>query len=189
MAHIRFRLTGTAPLLQHNERLANPLDPHAKEVAKVAKKRSKTEADYEMLAKLEFKGGLYYQDDIGPYAPGTWIEQTLVEAAKKEKLGTVFKAYIRCVEDQIPLAYPGPRTLEQLWNARHYDQRCVGVRASKTLRTRPCFRDWSLECTIIYDEVAIEREQVIRAMMRSGEGIGLGDYRPRFGRFTTEVIE
>jgi hypothetical protein len=172
----------------HNERLANPMDPHARDVSKIAKKRSKTESDYEMLAKLEFKGGLYISEETGPYVPGTWIDKMLETSGKKEKLGTTMKAYARCMEDAMPIGFDGPRTIEGMWDKHFYDQRCVGVQTRKTVRTRPCFREWTLECTILYDETALEHEQIIRAMDRAGQAIGLGDYRPRFGRFTIEVL-
>lgn len=188
MAHVQFKLTGTAPLLMHNEQLANPLNPVARELSKIAKKRNKTEADYELLAKMEFKGGLYFDDEIGPYVPGTWVDKTLEVAGKREKLGSTMKAYARCVEDRMPLEYDGPRTIDKMWDKGFYDMRCVGVQQRKTLRTRPCFKDWSITTTILYDESALDRDQIIRTLERSGLAVGLGDYRPRFGRFTLEVI-
>ena len=189
MAHIQFRLTGQAPLLQHNEQLANPLLKVSKDISKIAKKRAKTEADYELLAKLEFQGGLYFDDDIGPYVPGTWIDKTLEVSGKREKLGSTFKSYARCIEDKMPLEYQGPRTVEKLWDDGFYDMRCVGIQTRKTLRTRPCFKDWSFVATILYDDTALDSDQVIRTMERSGLAIGIGDYRPRFGRFNIEVLK
>ena len=50
---LRFRITGAAPLLMHNGRLADPLDEHARAMARVADKRPKTEADHLRLAELE----------------------------------------------------------------------------------------------------------------------------------------
>ena len=188
MAHVRFKFTGTAPLLMCNERLANPLDPMARDISKVAKKRNKTESDYELLAKLEFAGGIYHREDTGPFAPATWIDKSLENSAKREKLGTVFRSYCRCVEDILPIQYEGPRTIDALWSKKFYDQRCVGIQARKTLRTRPCFQEWDLECTILYDEAALEEEQVIRAAERAGYAVGIGDYRPRFGRFSVQVL-
>ena len=188
MAQIRFRLTGTAPLLQHNERLADPLDEHARNMAKVSKKRQKTETDHHNLSRLEFEGSIYHDKDVGPYIPATWVERTLEESAKKEKRGTVFRCSSRCVEDKLPLLYKGPRDVPTLFEKKFYDRRCVGIQRSKTVRTRPCFDQWAAECTIYYDEKSMEQEEVIRAMDRAGELIGIGDYRPRFGRFTAEVI-
>ena len=191
MATIQFHATGTSPLLQHNERLANPLDVHAREIAKVSKKRGKTIADHELLSKLEFKGGIYFDKELGPYVPGTWIDRALEQAGKIEKLGTAIKQSAHCVEDRIAIRLNGktPKqpTIDSLWQAGCYDQRCVGVQRKKTLRTRPCFKEWQLTFNVMYDETVLEEAQIMRAMQRAGERIGIGDYRPRFGRFTVET--
>src|SRR5262249_49765792 len=50
--------SGGSPLVMHNERLADPLDPFARDIAKVSKKRNKTEADHLEIARLEFLGGM-----------------------------------------------------------------------------------------------------------------------------------
>jgi len=187
MKNVKFKIIGEAPLLQHNVRLANPLDPLAKEIGAVAKKRSKTDADHALLAQLEFKAGIYFDDKVGPYVPATWIDRALENSGKREKLGSTLKAYARVVEDRLVLAYDGPRTLEGLWKENFHLTTAVGIQQRKTMRTRPCFKEWSLECTILYDEAALDEAQIVRTMERAGAAIGIGDYRPRYGRFICEV--
>jgi hypothetical protein len=182
----RFVLVGTAPLIQHNERLANPLNYHTKELAKVSSKRKKTVADHEEIAKIEFVGGMYHDEKIGPYVPAKYIDAVLIKGGTRERLGETIKRACRCLEDQIPIEYEGPRTIEELWEAGFYDQRPVGIKKSKTLRTRPCFKLWRFPCTILYDPTELEYEHVYRAMERGGRLYGIGDYRPRFGRFDIE---
>lgn len=189
MQTVRFKLKGETPLLQHNVRLANPLDPHTKRIGAIAKKRKKTDADYAALAPLEFEGGIYFNDEDGPYVPAQWIDRVLENAGKREKLGSTMKAYARCVEDRLPIQYKGPRDLKGLWEQGFYWTTMVGVQQRKTTRTRPMFPEWGLEFTIIYDEEALDAEQIIRTMERAGLAVGLGDYRPRYGRFAVEVIQ
>jgi hypothetical protein len=189
MAKIKFKLTGIRPLLQHNEQLANPLNPVAKELKAITGKRNKTDQDHEDMAKIEFRGGIYISDS-GPYLPSTWIERALLDSAKKEKLGTTFKSYLQCDEDRLRLDYKGPRTIQELWEAGFYDQRMVKVQTTKTLRTRPMFPvGWSILPTFIFDESHIEQRQIVRCMERAGDGFGIGDFRPRFGRFAVEVVK
>lgn len=57
-------VTGTQPLLMHNSRMANPLDPIVKAVGKITSKRVKTDDDQEELARLDFYGGLYLDPDV-----------------------------------------------------------------------------------------------------------------------------
>ena len=63
METLKARLTGLVPLILHNARLADPLDPISKAMKTVSSKRKKTDADFEELARLEFEGGLYMVDD------------------------------------------------------------------------------------------------------------------------------
>lgn len=55
---LHFRITGIAPLLMHNGRLADPLDPHSKALADAARRRGKIEADHLEIARLEFLDSL-----------------------------------------------------------------------------------------------------------------------------------
>lgn len=188
MQTIRFRLKGETPLLQHNVRLANPLDPFAKQISAIAKKRNKTDADYAALAPLEFEGGMYFDKEIGPYVPGAWIDRMLENAGKREKLGSTFKAYAQCLADKIPIEYEGPRTLKGLWENGYYWTTMVGVQQRKTTRTRPMFQQWAIQVQIFYDEEALDAVQIIRTIERAGLAVGLGDYRPRYGKFVHEVL-
>lgn len=60
MKKFTLTLTGVTPLLVHNARLADPLDPIVRQTKPISGKRSKTEEDHLELARLEFIGGLYY---------------------------------------------------------------------------------------------------------------------------------
>jgi hypothetical protein len=182
----RFVIVGTAPLLMHSDRLADPLDHHTIEIAKISSKRKKTIADHQLLSKLEFIGGMYWDEKLGPYAPAKWLDGGVVEGGKRERLGETIKRACRCVEDQIPIEYEGPRAMEALWDAGFWDRRPVGVKQNKTLRTRACFKLWRFPCTFIYDDSELEYEQIYRAVERLGRLYGIGDYTPRFGRFDIE---
>jgi hypothetical protein len=51
------------------------------------------------------------------------------------------------------------------------------------------FRKWACECEIAFDPDSINREQVIKCLEDGGQYCGVGDYRPKFGRFTVEVLQ
>jgi hypothetical protein len=59
---LRVRLTGERPLLMHSSRLADPLDPIKIDLDRLTKKRDKTIADHEQIAKVEWHGGLWLTD-------------------------------------------------------------------------------------------------------------------------------
>jgi hypothetical protein len=57
---------------------------------------------------------------------------------------------------------------------------------AKIMRYRPIFRNWSLSATVVVNEDVVNINEVKKALVDAGALIGLGDYRPRFGRFNVE---
>lgn len=61
---LRLDITGTAPLLMHNSRLADPIDPIVRSMKKITGKTKKTEDDHAETARLEFLDDLTQLVDI-----------------------------------------------------------------------------------------------------------------------------
>lgn len=184
---LHFRLTGVSPLLVHNGQLADPLNPFAREMKRVSGKRNKTEADHEELARLEFMGGLYLHEGE-PCIPGEMIEAALIEAAKKAKRGQQAKAGI-ISDGNFPIEYRGPRKPDSLWAQPEF-RLTVGVRVqrNRVMRTRPIFRDWACEVSVDYLPGQLNPAEVEEMIRTAGTLVGIGDWRPRHGRFTAERL-
>jgi hypothetical protein len=183
-------LTGTAPLLMHNSRLADKLDPITREKAAVSAKRKKTDEDDLLLSRLEWTGGLYFDAEVGPYLPGDNIFKALIEAARKSKDGKRVEQGLFITTDINPLIYQGPRTIDSLWEDENYVfRRTVKQQMSRITRTRPIFRDWYTEVEGAYDPTVLNLSDVESFADTAGAYIGVGDWRPRYGRFTTAVKE
>lgn len=184
---ITLTITGVGPMLMHNERLANPLDPITREMKEITSKRKKTDDDIAALAFLEFKGGLYWDDDLGPYMP-TWnVKRSVQDGAKLNKLGKAVERALTPLVQSAPLSYQGPRDVEGMWRAGYYDIRSVKVGTNKVQRCRPRFDGWSIDvpCDLATDVLNLaELEQVAR---NAGLMVGLGDFRQRFGRYEVKV--
>jgi hypothetical protein len=181
-------LKGTAPLLMHSSRLANPLDPAAKAMKEFTSKRVKTDDDHHEIARREFIGGMYYDPDAGPYVPADNIHRALLDAAKKTKSGPKIKEGLFISTDINPLAYSGPRNIEKLWEAQVFTLIVSAkVTTQRVMRTRPMFRDWGVAAEGILDEEIIDLKELQKIAVTAGERIGLGDWRPRYGRFTATV--
>lgn len=186
----RITLNGTDILLMHNARLSNPLDPAAKAVKKLTSKRTKTDEDYEELAHVEWTGGLYHDPQIGPYVPADNIWRCLYDAAKKHKKGPRIKEGVFISTTVNPLAYSGPRDVDRLWadeNFRHFASAKVGQQ--RVTRCRPQFREWRTEADGVLDEAVLDLAELQQIAEVAGQLIGLGDWRPRFGRFSATVIK
>jgi hypothetical protein len=177
-----YRLVGIAPLLMHNGQLADPLAYHSKELKKVSGKRLKTDADFERMAEIEFKGSLYLDDD-GPVIPAEMIEAMIIESSKRMRKGQQIKAGV-IVDGCFRLEYDGPRDPEALWADRNFRLTCgARVQRNRVMRTRPRFRDWSVEIEIEFIPSLVNPSELDEMVKLGGMQIGVGDWRPRFGRF------
>ena len=183
---IKLKITGTRPLLMNSDIYTNPLDERTKRHQMLIHKKKKTADDHEIIARSSWRGSMYFDDDIGPYLPGVNVESSLIAGAKLSRLGTQIKRSIEIIEDRCPLMYDGPRTVESLWSKKFYDARCVKVKMSRVMRYRPLFMQWQIACTVAFDPESIDRQQVIKSFQDAGQYIGIGDYRPKFGRYTVE---
>lgn len=181
-------ITGTATLLMHNSRLANPLDPAAKALKAVTGKRGKTDENHEEIARLEHAGSLYFDADLGPYMPGDNIWRALYDAAKKSKRGPRIKEGVFISSDINPLAYDGPRTIDGLWSDENYRHLAsVKVQTSRTMRCRPQFRTWACRARGTLDTSLLDLAELRDIADTAGNLVGLGDWRPRYGRFTATI--
>lgn len=196
MINFRLTLTGTAPLLMHNGRLADPIDPAAKALAAATSKRTKTDADHAEVARLEWHGGLYWDEDLnGPYIPGENIAKCLRSAAKMTKHGKAFDRGLMISTEINPLVYNGPRDRDKLAaDANFVHRKCIVVAGRRVPRTRPMFREWKVDCEGVIDPNVLDLETVRQAAETAGQFEGLGDWRPgspraggTFGRFTAEL--
>ena len=185
---LSFQITGVSPLIMHNGKLADPLDKMTRAVKEVSGKRNKTESDYEELARLEWLGSLYVKDGK-IVVPAMNIEATFLESARKRRMGKQAQAGVYC-DGEAPLVYDGPVDIDELWRDDRF-RLTVGVRVkgARIMRTRPIFERWSIGVTLRYDESLLNRDVVVSILNDAGDKVGLCDWRPRFGRFTVEVVE
>lgn len=184
---INIEMTGTAPLLQHNIRLADSLDPIARSMKAVSGKRKKTDDDHEELARLEFAGGLYI-NELGPFVPGENIEKSFIEGGRITKQGKNVERALLITDNEVPLLYKGPRTVEDLWEDPSFrDRSAVKVGQARVMRTRPKFREWSLSAEAELDTTVLNLSELQEIATSAGRMVGICDYRPRFGRYEVDI--
>lgn len=186
MRELTVKLKGDAGYIPHNIRLANPLDEFAKKLKAVSSKRKKVEGDFEKMAKLEWYGSHYLNADGEPVLPADNLTAMLAEGAKKIKMKKVFASSV-WVEKSSPIKYPGPKNIEELWDDVKY-RLCVSVRVgnARVMRTRPIFHEWESTVNIKYHEDQVGEEVVLDVLKTAGVLVGIGDWRPRYGRFTVQ---
>lgn len=189
---VRLTAKGTRPLLLHNVQLASPLNRYAKELKRLNSKRVKTDEDRLEIARVEWEGGLYFSDEVGPYLPGPNLFASLIEGARLSKNGRKIERGVMVVDLEMPLVYKGPRDIAGLWGngeSEFVDLRTVVVQRNKIDRCRPIFREWAIEADVLLDLAVIELAEFELAAQNAGAMAGLGDYRRAYGRFSAEIAE
>lgn len=185
---VSLRLTGVSPLVCHNGQLADPLNYWSRELKRVTSKRHKVEADMEEAARIEFFGGLYLNEAGAPVIPADLVQATLIAGAKKSKQGPQAKSAMIVLHDS-PIEYDGPKVKEDLWNDQRFRLRvAVKVGTSKVMRTRPIFHDWAVNTEVQYLPELVNAQDLKEWAYAAGTQIGIGDWRPRYGRFGVAVV-
>lgn len=188
---IDFHVRGLAPVMFHNPRLADPTDELVRRLKVLTGKRKKTDADHTEIGRLEFLGGLYTDRPDGPngrsrvVVEGTMIEGMLLSAAKTKRRGPACKSGTMS-DGNWPLIYKGPQDAEKLYVKPFIDYRRVDVQGSAVFRTRPIFHEWELKFSVTIIPEQCDPDEVREWVAVAGRQCGLGDYRPKFGRF--EVV-
>jgi len=188
------RIEGASPLLMHNGQLANPLNEWVSKIKVITSKHhsKKTESDIEELMRLEFQGGLYYDEDKkAPMIPDIVVEGAIRDAAKGKRKGQAVTAGLNVYPEKIPLIYKGTKDRDGLYEDRNFvDSRMVKLQKSASLiRTRPRFDKWELEFEIKTIDEILSMKEVADFLATAGTFKGIGDYRPKFGRFIVKEFE
>lgn len=184
---MQVRIESTRPLLMQAETLANPLGAATKAHKAVAGKRKKSDDDYLWLLESEWRNSMYHHVKIGPYLPAINIDACIAEAAKAFKQGKLVKQAVAVLSDQAPLQYEGPRDIKKMYgdgSSEFVDVRGVGVNGKKVMRARPIFLRWAAEFEVGFMPDMIDASDLRKVIEHAGRVIGIGTYRPRFGRFT-----
>lgn len=181
--NVKFK--GLTPLLMHNGCLADPLNPVVKELSALVKKakKSKTDADQIAVRRAEWYGSLYVNSDNRVCLPGEILEACLVEGAKRYRLGKAARGGL-IVPDDAVLDYDGPKSIDKLWDHGGF-VKLAGVRIgqNRVIRSRPVFPVWSVSFDAMWDPELIKDAAEFRSILESAGLTGIGDWRPKFGRF------
>jgi hypothetical protein len=182
------RLDGERPILMNSSAKADPLNPVKIEMDRLTGKRDKTRSDHEQIAKVEWHGGLWLRDGR-PCIPSEAIESAFTAAAKTRRKGKQAQAGFACSVSPF-LQYEGPTDLPSLWADEVFVFRtAVTVNGSKVMRTRPRFNNWHVVVDVTFIPGLLNRSEVKEFFEIAGYREGLGDWRPKFGKFFAKEID
>lgn len=173
MKSFHVRLDSISPLLQH--RYAGTDMPERKSIRRTGVKNWKDEANI----------SLYQMSDGTIYQPSQHIESAMHKAAVNFKIpgkrNKTYRDLIRTcllIDPQaIPHIYPD-------WKIENNGMgRPVIVNRARILRYRPEFDKWALGFVMTITDDELPADVVLDILQDAGKRVGLGDYRPKFGRF------
>lgn len=186
---LTINVIGTAPLLMHNNTLADPLSDAAKKLKKISSKRVKTDEDQIAMRMIEHESGLYLDPEAGPYMPGANLAASMLEAAKISRNGPKVKRGLIVISPINRLEYEGPRDVSGLWSDLRF-RHVAPVKnqgTSTVMRCRPVFTKWAFTATALINPAVLPPEDLAEIVSTAGQMCGLGDWRPWHGRFEATV--
>jgi len=183
-------ITGIAPLMQHRF----PIPPD------VLNPTGGTRVTGARDFSQEWREYFYTTPKGQIYQPSSHIEGALVKAAAQFKITgkrgktykDLFQANVIVSPEKIP--HRGMKVPDELDadadKPLYLDVRPVIVNRARVVRIRPCFKaGWQLdfEIQVIDDQLP---DQVLNdALTLAGRTVGIGDFRPKFGRWLVAKFE
>lgn len=189
MYTIDCQITGVAPLLQHRYPM-----PELADLSKGGHKSTGAK-DY----SDEWRASLYVDSNGMVYQPSSHIEGAMIKAAAGFKIAgkrgksykDLFLGNILVSPDKILHGLTNPETLDLDADKPMYlDMRPVIIQRARVVRLRPTIKEgWKLDFFIDVIDDQIPFEIVHDVLSLAGKTVGIGDYRPKFGRFLVSKFE
>lgn len=189
MYSVNVSVEGIAPLMQHRYPL-----PDFEELSKGGKKKT-GETDYSQ----EWREYLYADKEGNIFQPAVHFDGALVKASAGYKIQgargktykDLFKGNVFTSPDEIPHNIKVPENLDtDADKVLYLDVRPVVIQRARIVRIRPCFKPgWKLDFVIEVLDDQIPANVLNEVLQLAGKTVGIGDFRPRFGRFMVTKFE
>jgi hypothetical protein len=187
------KVIGVAPLMQHRFPIPDFGDLHKGGTKHTgAKDYSQEWREYLYLATNGDGRKEIYQ-------PATHFESAMTKAAvsfkisgnKRKTYKDLFKANVFVSPEKILHGVMEPKDLDPDADKQLYlDIRPVVIQRSRIVRMRPTFKSgWKLEFNIEVIDDQVPSDIIQEVLTLAGQTVGIGDYRPRFGRFRVARFE
>lgn len=178
MYKVDVTIKGISPLLQHRFLMEET------EETKLVTGEKDYSQDAEKAVYRDSKGNIFQ--------PGTHIEGALIKAGTDFKIkgrGTktfkeLMKSSVFVDPEEIPLIWEGKRIKDF-----EIDARPVVVQRNRIVRRRPRFDKWEMSFKLNVMSDQIPHDLLKEILEHAGMFKGIGDWRPKFGRFEVTKFE
>lgn len=189
MYTVDVKVKGDSPLMQN--RFPMP------DLETMAKGGTKSTGSLDYTKEWEEK--FYETKDGNIFQPGTHFESCMVKAAVNFKIQgkrgktykDLFRASVFVNPEEILHHVEVPDELDTDADKPLYlDMRPVVIQRARIVRIRPTFKPgWELEFEISVIDDQIQPQLVQDILVLAGKTVGIGDFRPKFGRFSVTQFE
>ncbi len=195
MRNAKISITGVSPLLMNNPQTVDRFNKFAKRMAAInAKKTRRTDDDYLELRDLEMESKSYFDEEIGVYVPSSWVSEAIATAAFR--VAKISRADIRgamfTTEDKIRLKYRDQDKVKKIEDiVKNQAFRIVlnlPQGQTRLAKAFPIFHQWSFETAVEFDDKIIDPDSLSRIIDHTARYGGFGDFRPKFGRASAEIV-
>lgn len=128
-----------------------------------------------------------YRDKDGNYViPASHLEGAMIKAGTdiKQRGRKTYKEFIKAG------CFVEPAFVKMSTPGYEIDTRNVRVQRATIMRARPRFDEWEADFDlVIQNDEQISPEVAKMILERAGEYYGIGDFRPRYGRFTVTKFD
>src|SRR3990172_13261194 len=129
----------------------------------------------------------YFLEDGTLCQPAEHIFQSLCKAAGDYQVkGRGKKTYKDSVKGGVLIE---PEYIAHKSNEYIIDSRPVRIQRARIGRHRPLVQDWELSFRLTVIDETIPLDVLNAILTRAGQSVGIGDYRPRYGRFIVQKFE
>lgn len=189
MYTVNVQVTGIAPLLAHRYPMPDFADLNSgghKQTGARDFSNEWRDYFYATASGQLYQPASHFEGAMSKTAGGFKIAGKRGKSYKDLFVGNVF-----CSPDQILHDLAVPETLDTDPDKRLYlDMRPVVVQRNRVVRLRPAFKaGWQLEFEITVIDDQIPSDIVKDVLDLAGRTVGIGDYRPKFGRFMVTHFE
>jgi hypothetical protein len=188
-------ITGVVPLLTNNPQMVDRFNSYSKKIKQITNKGTKrTDDDYMEHRQLELEAKVFFDPTVGIYVPASWLTEAIAtngfavaKIAKAKTRGALFGT-----TDKIALDFKNKnlvKTTKDIVNNPAFHH-LMGIPQGqvRVMKIWPIFHGWSFSTTLEYDDKVMDPSSLSRIVQHAAQYGGFGDFRPRFGRATAEVV-
>lgn len=203
MKTLKTKWTGIRPLVMSNPRTVKVSDPFAIEARRLnaAMKAARKKGDENKMLELEpqiirndWEASSYWDEAESKFfVPDTLLLASIRGGAAAAKKGKDIERAVIITETQAFIETESTKSLDLAFKNMAFRLECpckIPPKTGSLVWKCRCMvpTGWTLEFSIEFDDEIIAQKSLVEALTTAGRVVGIGGWRPKFGRFLVEIF-